>query len=270
MMRGLATQAEPLRTRTTLEIKEEIRRKNGVPLPSRHNLFGPVAIDYAANYGKPTKFNTGIVEHLIKFWRDNRDKYNFAVTTEGKMKEAEERMQMMREEMLRRENFKFDPLKVYPPGSWEDDRQQYLAYWEGIDLRTIRIKAKLTQMEAMRALVRELPGNKDTIQEDKEMDMDAHIEALVSNLLAHVTKGDDKLRKHVRFAKSCEVRIIEPTQEHTNDQGVHKGKGIDKEDDIVDNGKKIDKGKSVVILSSDDDTNDSWGDDELILGCDLD
>nr|CAB3484672.1 unnamed protein product [Digitaria exilis] len=205
MMRGLATQAEPLRTRTTLEIKEEIRRKNGVPLPSRHNLFGPVAIDYAANYGKPTKFNTGIVEHLIKFWRDNRDKYNFAVTTEGKMKEAEERMQMMREEMLRRENFKFDPLKVYPPGSWEDDRQQYLAYWEGIDLRTIRIKAKLTQMEAMRALVRELPGNKDTIQEDKEMDMDAHIEALVSNLLAHVTKGDDKLRKHVRFAKSCEA-----------------------------------------------------------------
>ncbi|KAF8703720.1 hypothetical protein HU200_031804 [Digitaria exilis] len=171
MMQGLARQAEPLRTRTTLEIKEEIRSKHGVPLPLDSNLYGPVCNDFYAK------------EDLIKYWRDNREKYDFPVTTHGKILEEEARRERMREEMLRRDWFKFDPLKVYPPGSWEEERQEYVAYWEGIDLRTVRIKAKLAQMEAMWALVRDLPGNMDSAERDKDMVRDDHLE-MVRDLIS--------------------------------------------------------------------------------------
>ncbi|KAF8754817.1 hypothetical protein HU200_011433 [Digitaria exilis] len=261
MMQGLARQAEPLRTRTTLEIMEDIRSKHGVHLPLDSNLYGPVCNDFYAKYGQPKdviKFGNvsidlrvGLREDLIKYWRDNREKYDFSVTTQGKIKEAEARTERMREEMLRRDRFKFDPLKVYPPGSWEEERQEYVAYWEGIDLRTVRIKAKLAQMEAMRALVRDLPGNMDSAEGDKDMVRDDHLEMvrdLLSDLGKHVTKGKNKEPKQVRFAETCD--IIEPKKGVDKDQGVDKGKG-----------------KGIVIISSDDDLDDGWGDDELLSGC---
>ncbi|KAF8694082.1 hypothetical protein HU200_038542 [Digitaria exilis] len=253
MMQGLARQAEPLRTRTTLEIQEEIRSKHGVPLPLDSNLYGPVCNDFYVKYGQPKdviKFGNvsidlrvGLREDLIKYWRDNREKYDFPMTTQGKIKEAEARRERMREEMLRRDRFKFDPLKVYPPGSWEEERQEYVAYWEGIDLKTVR-----------RALVRDLPRNMDSAEGHKDMVRDDHLEMvrdLLSDLGKHVTKGKNKEPKRVQFAETCDS--IEPKQGVNKDQGVDKGKG-----------------KGIVIISSDDDLDDGWGDDELLSGCDSD
>ncbi|KAF8641708.1 hypothetical protein HU200_067730 [Digitaria exilis] len=134
MMQGLARQTEPLRTRTTLEIKEEIRSKHGVPLPLDSNFYGqPKDVIKFGNLS--IDLRVGLREDLIKYWRDSREKYDFPVTTQGKIKEAEARRERMREEMLCRYRFMFDPLKVYPPGSWEEERQEYVAYWEDIDLR---------------------------------------------------------------------------------------------------------------------------------------
>lgn len=224
-MRGLARQAEPLKTRTTIEIKEEMRREYGVPLPSWHNLFGPICRDFNAKYGRGGgPKDLSITEQLIAFWRRNRDKYDFPLTSEGHAQEEAQRKANFRE-MVRRAHMEFDPLIVYGPGTVEEALQMDEAMARGIDLKAVRAEAKDAQLEAMRALVGDLPGDRNFGKGGEHMGKAGGIDGNTVDKVSRVDKG----------------------------KGVH-------------HGMTVDKGKAVVYISSDDDSDD----DEVIPGCEDD
>ncbi|RLN08441.1 hypothetical protein C2845_PM11G05700 [Panicum miliaceum] len=144
LMQKLSNQAEPLKTRTTLERNNKIRRKYKVPLPDERILYDPVAIDQVAEHGMTDTIGLECEEELITFWRKNRSKYS-----EEKISEAVHRA--------------CDFTKVFPKGTWEHHFQWFEALRRGIDVNAVRMKAEEAkiaeeaQLEAMKALVADLP-----------------------------------------------------------------------------------------------------------------
>lgn len=243
----LGRQSEPLKTQFTLEKKKKIRDKYDVPIPSTAVLYGPIFKDYEKKHGELCLFVRENKEKLIAFWRKNRDKYPAPLTREEQMQErlkAEEKRKQQalakKEEARkkRRQDLEFDPLKIFPKGSWEEYFQALEASRKGIDLKAERQKAKEAalaqeaQMEAMKALVADLP--------------------------TEVAKSNDQA-----IAKEAQLEAMKALVHDISTNIADKGKLLAVEEKdmgaIVDN-----KGKGVVVYISDDDDDDDWGDDELL------
>ncbi|KAF8666098.1 hypothetical protein HU200_053810 [Digitaria exilis] len=141
---------------------------------------------------------------------------------------------------------------LYPRPLSQDERDEKQRKLE--KERQVQDRAREAQLEAMRALVGDLPSNmtfmKGALERSSdgvlEMRRDAHREAVraLGSVLRKKDKGKSK-GLHVRFAP------VEPTvpQDGRVAPAVNKGKG------------------AVVIIPDEDD---GWGDDEILSGCESD
>ncbi|CAN6175591.1 unnamed protein product [Urochloa humidicola] len=153
----------------------------------------------------------------------------------------------------RKLDLEFDPLKVFPKNSWEEYFQNLEASRKGIDLKAVRRKAKEeemakeAQLEAMKALIAELPT--ELSKGNEKMAKEAQMEAMKS--LVHDIPQD------------VEEKGMEGMSEKKGNGDTVEDEGMGGINDIK--GKETvvpDKGKGVVVYISDDD--DDWGDDELL------
>lgn len=187
--------SEPLKEKTTNKKRAEIREKYNIPIPNTALLYGPICRDYTKKYGLESEPST---EQLITYWRKNRDKYPAPLTREEQIqqrkKDDEERRQKAEAKKeaatkQRELDLIFNPLKVFPKNSWEEYFQSLEARRRGINLKEERKRAKEAeiakeaQLEAMKALVAELPNklNDGNEQVAKEAQLEA-MKALVEDM----------------------------------------------------------------------------------------
>lgn len=184
---------------------------------------------------------------------------------------GEESKCMRREKWLRDWN-EFDPTKVFPKGSMEEYFQLLAADKKGIDSKEARIVAKLAQLQAMKALVGELPkdgGSKDTTDKvatnsreemqdmARELQMEA-IKTLVCDLrknVAYDTKGKGKAQDIEVKGKAKAQDVEAKGKDKAQDVEV---KGNEKAQDVEAKGKDI-------ATNMEQDVEDVWADDELLF-----
>ena len=128
-----------------------------------------------------------------------------------------------------RQPYQFDPTKVYHRGSWEEYFQLKEARERGIDLENARRTTKEAQMEAMHAVVADLPDDICRAAATKLGFLQVNISPKVAS--------DEVAR---------EAQPIEMKKKGTEVATDDKGKGV------------------AIDISTDDDDDDDWGDDELI------
>ncbi|OEL21027.1 hypothetical protein BAE44_0017954 [Dichanthelium oligosanthes] len=127
-------------------------------------LFGPIVKDLCAERGPPPHLS-GVwgIEAIIAYWRRNRIKYPRPLTRgEGnakrRKKEEEREMEKWR---LREERacqgFVVDPNAKYAPGSWKEYFQKLEANRRRAQEEEMEERAIEVQMEAMKALLANLP-----------------------------------------------------------------------------------------------------------------
>jgi hypothetical protein len=210
-------------------------------------LFGQIAKDKLAREkgcSQPS-VGEGIREGLIEFWRRNRMNYPLPLSAGERRRkrlreeEEEERrgtcMSNMREKW-RRDWSEFDPSRIFAKDSIDEWFQMVEAKKRGINLKLARIEAKMAQLQAMKALVRELP--KITTQKKS------------SNNVEEIVDVTTKFQWEA-------IKTLATKAQEMEDKGKGKGKAQKVEDK--------DKGKANVIEVEDDD----WGDDELLFDFDL-
>jgi hypothetical protein len=156
-------------------LKETAKRKNklgekyDVLVPSDKELFGQIAKDKLAREKEfsQTSVGEGIREGLIEFWRRIRMNYPPPLSAgerrRKRMREEEEEkerrgtcMRNMREKW-RRDWSEFDSSRIFAKDSIAEWFQMAEAKKRGINLKLARIEAKMAQLQAMKAHVRELP-----------------------------------------------------------------------------------------------------------------
>jgi N-methylhydantoinase B/oxoprolinase/acetone carboxylase alpha subunit len=138
-------------------------------------------------------------------------------------------------EKWRRDWSEFDPSRIFAKDSIVEWFQMAEAKKRGFNLKLARIEAKMTQLQAMKALVRELP--KFTTQKKS------------SNNAEEIMDATTKFQWEA-------IKTLATKAQKVEDKG--KGKVQEVEDK--------DKSKAKVIEVEDDD----WGDDELLFDFDSD
>ncbi|KAF8701934.1 hypothetical protein HU200_033265 [Digitaria exilis] len=193
--------------RETRELRDKIRNKYDVPLPDDELLFGTILDEHI----KEKRCRPPILEAhdtLIKYWRLNRILYPRPLSRDER---AEKRRKLEEERHLERQ---------------------------------VQDRAREAQLEAMRALVGDLPCNMTIRKGALERSSDGFIGMRDAQRDAVRAPGSI-LRKEKDKGKSTDLRVtfapVEPA---------------------------VNKGKGVVVISSDED--DGWGDDEILSGCELD
>jgi hypothetical protein len=149
--------------------ENKLREKYDVPIPSDKDLFGQIAKDKLAREEGCSQTSVGesIREGLIEFWRRNMMNYPPPLSASGRRRkrlreeeaEKERRGTCMRDmrEKWRRDWSEFDPSRIFAKDSIAEWFQMAEAKKRGINLKLARIEAKMAQLQAMKALVRELP-----------------------------------------------------------------------------------------------------------------
>jgi hypothetical protein len=159
-----------LKIKETTKKKNKLREKYDVPIPLDKELFGQIAKDKLAREKgcSQTSVGEGIREGLIEFWRRNRMNYPSPRSADErrrkrlrKEEEGEEErrgtcMRNMREKW-HRDWSEFDPSRIFTKDSIAEWFQMAEAKTRGINLKLARIEVKTAQLQAMKALVRELP-----------------------------------------------------------------------------------------------------------------
>ncbi|KAF8724220.1 hypothetical protein HU200_021241 [Digitaria exilis] len=193
--------------RETRELRNNIRKKYDVPLPDDELLFGTILDECI----KKKRCMPPILEAhdtLIKYWRLNRILYPRPLSRDER---AEKRRKLEEERHLERQ---------------------------------VQDRAREAQLEAMRALVGDLPSNMTIRKGDLERSSDGCVGMRDAQRDAVRAPGSI-LRKEKGKGKSTGLRVtfapVEPV---------------------------VNKGKGVVVISSDED--DGWGDDEVLSGCESD
>ncbi|KAF8762820.1 hypothetical protein HU200_009041 [Digitaria exilis] len=181
-----------------------IRNKYDVPLPDDELLFGTILDEYI----KEKRCRPPILEAhdtLIKYWRLNRIWYPRPLSRDARAK-----------------------------------KQRKLEEKRHLESQ-VQDRAREAQLEAMRALVGDLPCNMTIRKGDLERSSDGFVGMRDAQRDAVRALGSI-LRKEKGKGKSTGLRVtftpIEPA---------------------------VNKGKGVVVISSDED--DGWGDDEVLSGC---
>ncbi|KAF8701332.1 hypothetical protein HU200_033662 [Digitaria exilis] len=184
-----------------------IRNKYDVPLPDDELLFGTILDEYIIE----KRCRPPILEAhdtLIKYWRLNRILYPRPLSRDER---AEKRRKLEEERHLERQ---------------------------------VQDQAREAQLEAMRALVGDLPCNMTIRKGALERSSDGFVGMRDAQRDAVRAPGSI-LRKEKDKGKSTGLRVtFAPV-----DPAVNKGKGV-------------------VVISSDED--DGWGDDEILSGCESD
>ncbi|KAG2606804.1 hypothetical protein PVAP13_4NG230498, partial [Panicum virgatum] len=139
LMLQLGRTKEPWKSRDTINRKLKIRKDYEVTLPLESFLSGTVLQDLRREYGKKAVEKTTL-EDCIVYWRRNRSKAKkgFTVDTEAK----------------------------YPKGSWEEYFQKLEANKRIEEMEQMEDLAHEAQMEAMQALVADLPHKVPNIEKD--------------------------------------------------------------------------------------------------------
>jgi hypothetical protein len=155
-----------LKIKEAAKRKIKLREKYVVPIPSDKELFGQIAKDKLAREEgcSQTSVGEGIREGLIEFWRRNRMNYPPPLSASERRKrlreEEEEKerrgtcMRNMREKWCR-DWREFDPSRIFAKDSIAEWFQMAEAKKRGINLKLARIEAKMAQLQAMKALVRD-------------------------------------------------------------------------------------------------------------------
>ena len=164
---------------------------------------------------------------------------------EEKQEKIEIARQRQREKWCR-DWSEFDPTRVFPKDSISEWFQMAEAKKRGINLTEARIEAKMAQLQAMKALINDLPkfktggvgiNNVVTIVDEATK---AQWEGIKSLAKTKAQEWDPKGK-----AKAVEVEAIDKDKGHVVDD---KGKG-----------------KGIEVEAKD---NDEWGDDELLFDFD--
>jgi hypothetical protein len=144
-------------------------------------------------------------------------------------------------EKWRRDWSEFDPSMIFAKDSIAEWFQMAKAKNRGINLKLARIEAKMAQLQAMKALVRELP--KFTTQKK------------CSNNVEEIVDATTKFQWEA-------IKILATKAQEVEDKGKGKAQEVeDKGKCKAQDGEDNDKGKANIIEVEDDD----WGDDELLL-----
>ncbi|KAF8676457.1 hypothetical protein HU200_047012 [Digitaria exilis] len=204
---GLRRLGQRDKERETRELRDKIRNKYDVPLPDDELLFGTILDEYI----KKKRCRPPILEAhdtLIKYWRLNRILYPRSLSRDER---AEKRRKLEEERHLERQ---------------------------------VQDRAREAQLQAMRALVGDLPCNMIIRKGDLERSSDGFVGMRDAQRDAVRAPGSI-LRKEKGKGKSTGLRVtfapVEPA---------------------------VNKGKGVVVISSDED--DGWVDDEVFSGCESD
>ncbi|KAG2610793.1 hypothetical protein PVAP13_4KG398105 [Panicum virgatum] len=219
LMLQLGRTKEPWKSRDTLNRKLKIRKDYQVTLPLESFLSGPVLQDLRREYGKKTA-EKATLDDCIVYWRRNRSKYPWPLTDrellanyEKKEEEEEMERQRLREERAKK-GFTVDPEAKYPK---EMEKMEELA--------------QEAQMEAMQALVADLPHKVPNVEKDVP-------------------------------SASTEVLGVRATQMEAMKALVGDLPAQDNQSDR--------KGKAVDIPNCVGNEDDDWGEDELLADCDSD
>ena len=291
LMLQLGRTKEPWKSRDTLNRKLKIRKDYQVTLPLESFLSGPVLQDLRREYGKKAA-EKATLEDCIVYWRRNRSKYPRPLTDrellanyEKKEKEEEMERQRLREERAKK-GFTVDPEAKYPKGSWEEYFQKLEANKRMEEMEKMVDLAQEAQMEAMQALVADLPHKVPNVEKDvssastevlgvRATQMEA-MKALVGDLPAQDHPSDRK-------GKAVDTPVVD---NQGNSAVQDKGKSASEHDHIPDDGDddewwsmnadevevivsqiEVRQGKAVVQDDGDDD-DDGWG--ELLIEGDSD
>jgi hypothetical protein len=148
--------------------KNKLREKYDVPISFDKELFGQIAKDKLAREKgcSQTSVGEGIREGLIEFWRWNRMNYPPPLSADERRRkrlreeeeEEERRGTCMRNirEKWHRDWSEFDPSRIFAKDSIAKWFLMAEAKKRGLNLKLARIEAKMAQLQAMKALVREL------------------------------------------------------------------------------------------------------------------
>ncbi|KAG2630405.1 hypothetical protein PVAP13_3KG487101 [Panicum virgatum] len=178
--------------RDTINRKLKIRKDYQVTLPLESFLSGTVLQDLRREYGKKAA-EKATLKNCIVYWRRNRSKYPRPLTDrellanyEKKKKEEEMESQRLREEREKK-GFTVDTEAKYRNGSWEEYFQKLEANKRIEEMEKMEDLAQEAQMEAMQALVADLPHKvpnfekkgKAVVKDDGDDDDDGWGELLI-------------------------------------------------------------------------------------------
>ena len=282
----LARCSESLKIEETIKKKETIRSKYDVPIPDHNTLWGPIFADMVSQYGSRGFDKTGMAfeEELISYWRKNRIKYPKPLTKQERQQERkkEEERRKQEAERLRsmevRQPYQFDPTKVYRRGSWEEYFQLTEARERGIDLESARRMAKEAQMEAMKALVRDLPIDISDV---------VGAQGVLGHGKVNSEMCSDKTAREAQTeAKKALVHELPICKSKVDDKGkgvaIESSNDYDYDDDEwwAMNGAEVEliasqveankANPAYISINKDDADDDDWGDDELLIDHDSD
>ena len=172
MRQQLGRQSEPLKSNTIEKIRRKLRNKYDIPLPERE-VEAMLSEDMTRHKGQPAR-GYYTYEECITYWRLHREKYPADLTPEEKIAKRQKiEEERERQRRLSKEKARKDPNTVYPYGTWEhyfktvEDRQRKAKEEE------LEARAGDAQMEAVRALVAELPSQLPVDRKGKGIANDA-------------------------------------------------------------------------------------------------
>lgn len=176
LMLELGRSSEPWKSRKTEEIRNKIRRENGVPLPKDADMHGCILKEMVRETGWKPEFRLGDgnYEKMLAYWRQNREKFPRPLTTREKIEKMERKkkegwhdlQKMLRENVGRKdedEKRKREERKKeegwHDLQKWmrekrvrEDNNEKRMSEIEQMQKRAVD-----AQMEAMKAVVADLP-----------------------------------------------------------------------------------------------------------------
>lgn len=192
-MLELGRTSEPWKSRKTEDIRNEIRRKYGVPLPEDEDIDGCIYKEIVRETGWKMEFRVGNdnYEKILAYWRRNRDKFPRPLTVEEKIEKRERKkkegwrdlQKMLRENRAGKANeekrmSETQQMRERKKEEGWQEMQQWMRTTRGSeDIHEKRIGevnadlptfahgghaegAREAQLEAMKALVGDLPVQK--------------------------------------------------------------------------------------------------------------
>lgn len=167
-MLELGCTSDPWKRFKTEEIRNKIRRKHGVPLPEDEDLHGPICEEMVRETGEELKWVVGYYnyEKMVAYWRRNREKFLERgirpLTVQEKIEKSrkkEEEYQAWWDSVREKRARKYNEANVkYPRGTWEHYFQQFDDEKRMREMEEVQERAVEAQMEAMKAVVADLPS----------------------------------------------------------------------------------------------------------------
>ncbi|CAO1944808.1 unnamed protein product [Urochloa humidicola] len=166
LMLELGRTSEPWKSRKTEDIRKKIRREYDVPLPEDEDIHGCIYREMVRETGVELEFElgTGNYEKILAYWRRNRDKFPRPLTKHERLQKRmrkEEEWKAWQESVREKRARQYNEGNVkYPRGTWEHYFKEVEETKRMREMEEMHGTAVEAQMEAMRALVGDLPNTK--------------------------------------------------------------------------------------------------------------